>query len=288
VERSGVRGLLLTAEHGELDSCRNCPCNPQHNENVAWGTSCREDGVDWSLPDARALSMMVVQDPADTTPAITGKLCAVCNSERSTDGSAQHGLALWAAAVALSSEEELPLPYLDGHYWANAAMHFKNGVPRGKERDDLLDETARCCEPFLLGQIKLLKPRVVIATGEIAATSLKNIGLLKREWKEFNSHFTFGAYSETSTMRDGHKVQVFCTYHESKGVVNRTVARKRYETQTEELLAKKRQTLDDPAPVDAFLARYPSTGTEGKGMRVLLLHWLDIGEAIRKAYEEAS
>jgi hypothetical protein len=287
VEGSDIGELLSAAERGGHGSCGNCPCNPQHNANVAWGVSCRKDGADWSLPSARALSMMVVQDPANTTPAETETLCCACNSKNPTDGSAQHGLALWAAAVALSSEEERPLPYLDGHYWANAAMHFERDV-LDEIRRPLLDETTKCCQPVLLEQIKLLKPRVIIATGEVAAASLKGIGLLKREWPEFNSRFEFGAYSETTTMRDGHRVQVFCTYHEAKRVVNQTISRYRYKAHTEELLAERRRSLGDPSSVDAFLARYPSTTTEGKGMRVLLLHWLEIGEAIRKAHEEES
>lgn len=75
--RSSLRELLSAAERGELGSCRNCPCNPRHNSNLAWSTSRREDGVDWLLSNARALSMMIVQDPADTTPAITAKLSVV-------------------------------------------------------------------------------------------------------------------------------------------------------------------------------------------------------------------
>jgi uracil-DNA glycosylase len=276
--RSDLEELLLTAERGDHGACRYCPSSPRNTPQSAWGVSCREHGIDWSLPDSRALSMMVVQDPANTTPAITGKLCVVCNSKNASDGSAQHGLALWAAAVALTPEHERPLRYVDGHYWANAAMHSDG---------ETLKKTSKCCRSVLLEQIKLLKPHVMIATGEVAAASLKGIGLLKREWREFNSHFEIGAYSETAAMRDGHKAQVFCTYHESRKVVNQTVARYRYSDTTERLLAEKRESLADPAPVDAFLSRYPATGTEGKGMRVLLLHWLDIGEAIRKAHEEA-
>ncbi|MHB8060461.1 MAG: hypothetical protein ACYDHO_06480, partial [Gaiellaceae bacterium] len=90
---------------------------------------------------------MVVQDPANTTPAKTGKLCVVCNSKNASDGSAQHGLALWAAAVSLSPERERPLRYVDRHYWANAAMHSDG---------ETLEKTSDCCRGVLLEQIKLL------------------------------------------------------------------------------------------------------------------------------------
>ena len=39
--------------------------------------------------------------------------------------------------------------------------------------------------------------------------------------------------------------------------------------------------------MDAFLKRYRPSDREGKGMRVLLLHWLDIGETIREAHRHA-
>jgi hypothetical protein len=122
VGHSSLGELLQIAERGDHLACRRCPSSPRNVRRTAWGVSCREHGVDWTLPTT-ALSMMVVQDPANTTPAETGKLCHVCNSENVSDGSAQHGLALWAAAVALAPEQERPQRYLDRHYWANAAMH---------------------------------------------------------------------------------------------------------------------------------------------------------------------
>ena len=43
--------------------------------------------------------------------------------------------------------------------------------------------------------------------------------------------------------------------------------------------------LPDPMPAHRFLRQYQGNNGEDKGMKVLLLHWLEIGYAIRQANE---
>jgi DNA polymerase len=58
-------------------------------------------------------------------------------------------------------------------YLTNAVKHFKF-IPRGKQRlhqSPNLDEISRC-KPWLIGEIKEIKPRIVILLGSTATRSL--------------------------------------------------------------------------------------------------------------------
>lgn len=270
----GLVSLLESVEKGIHSACSGCPSNPKAISEVAFGVSCRKHGVDWSLPQVSAVSMMIVRDPANTTPEITGKLCFVCNSANATDGTAQHAFALWRAAVSLADRGEAAYRYLNQHYWTNAAMHGTD--------ESRLRQARRCCVAVLNEQMEELAPRVVIASGTEAATSLYDLGLVSRPWSIYRSELASGEYSEVTPCG----TRVFCTYHTSKRAVNFTVE-KLYSPLTERLLDQKRSKLMNPAAMDAFLTRYRGNDREGKGMRVLLLHWLDIGEAIREAHRQA-
>jgi len=224
--------------------------------------------------------MQVWQDPAGTTPQKSGKLCFVCNSKNPTDKTAQHAFDLWKAAVALGWEGEAACHYLPGHYWANAMMH---GGPAQERKLARL-----CCKDVLRDQILALKPRIIIACGEFAATSLKElqeIELLRKSWRQYRATFKQGVYSECSKLR-GQPVTVFCTYHTSGRAVNGRV-QELYGPSTEAMLCTKLKDLEDDSAAREFLDRYRpnegSPGKEGRGMRVLLLHWLEIGKAIREA-----
>jgi uracil-DNA glycosylase len=222
--------------------------------------------------------MMIVRDPGGTTPARTGRLCFVCNSDNPSDRTARHAFDLWRAAVALAETGPDACRYLDRHYWCNAAMH-------GSDAKNLRS-ARRHCVGVLRDQMSALSPRVVIASGVEAATSLYELGFLKRRWQSFRGDLAGGAYQEEFVGESGGIMHVFCTYHTAATGVNYMVSRL-YTERTESLLAKRRDSLDDAGSFDAFLARYSPASAEGRGMRVLLLHWLGIGGAVREAYGQA-
>ncbi len=214
-----LRDLLLTAQNGTHEACKDCPWNPngKHSSRPAFGVSCTKHGVDWNLP-VRATSMLIAQDPAGTTPEKTGNLCGYCNARFSTDHSAQHGFSLWKAAVSLIDSGPDCNKYMKNHYWTNAILH---GI-----KDDNNREGARnCCEPILMEQINYLSPKVIIVTGKVAADSAFNLGLITNRWGELKSCFSKQIYSEESEFSNGQKVSVFCTFHGSATAVNTHVAR---------------------------------------------------------------
>lgn len=57
--------------------------------------------------------MLIVQDPGDTTPHQTGRLCAVHNAENPSDKTAQQALHLWNAAVSLDHHNPSAGGYLE-------------------------------------------------------------------------------------------------------------------------------------------------------------------------------
>lgn len=271
-----LRDLLLTAQNGTHEACKDCPWNPsgKHSSRPAFGVSCTKHGVDWNLP-VRATSMLIAQDPAGTTPEKTGNLCGYCNARFSTDHSAQHGFSLWKAAVSLIDSGPDCNKYMKNHYWTNAILH---GI-----KDDNNREGARnCCEPILMEQINYLSPKVIIVTGKVAADSAFNLGLITNRWGELKSCFSKQIYSEESELSNGQKVSVFCTFHGSATAVNTHVARL-YSEDTKKSILQRIENLPNPIPAQQFLRQYPGVNGEEKGMRVLLLHWLDIGTAIRQA-----
>lgn len=276
-----IGDLLDAARRGAHRACAGCPSSPRRLPNPAFGVSCLEHGIDWGTP-ASAISMVIPRDPANTTPARTGKLCFVCNSQNPSDRSALHQFELWRAAVALADEGEQSRRYLGRHYWTNAVLHGSD--------EEGLESARRCCREVLRDQIKLLSPKVIIAAGDAAAKSLHEIGLLKKSWPEFRARLASGVYREDVRLPAGAQAQVFCTYHTSARAVNCNVARL-YSDATERELAKRIAVLEDPHAARAFLRRYDTSRTgsaEAKGMRVLLLHWLDIGAAIRLAHRQAT
>ncbi len=271
-----LQTVLEAAKGGDHAACQSCPWRPRSDRRLAFGESCQDHGIKWQS-GASTVSMQIGQDPANTTPATTGKLCFVCNSENRTDKTAQHAFDLWKAAVALGSAGESARCYLDKHYLTNSMMH---GGPVGER-----PAARTCCTKVLYDQIRSLSPKVIIACGESAATSLKDVGLLKKPWGEYRRDFKQGVYSECSTLVD-QPVTVFCTYHTSGSSVNRRV-QELYDPSTEAVLTTKLKDLEDDRAAKEFLGRYNPQERpgmkEGRGMRVLLLHWLEIGKAIREA-----
>ena len=106
--------------------------------------------------DSRAISIQISRDPANTTPATTGWLCAVCNSENPTDQSAQHGIALWRAGVDRDTDGPEGAKYLSQHYWTNAVMHGGSG------NANELKAARVSCAPVLRDQIVALAPKVFV------------------------------------------------------------------------------------------------------------------------------
>lgn len=282
-----IADILDAARTGDLEPCAGCPWSPKAEESVGFGVSCRDHGIDWAR-DGRAVSMIVVQDPGDTTPHETGRLCAVHNAENPTDRTAQQSLRLWNAAVSLRTGDPQHGGYLRGHYWTNSIMHGASDSTGLRERRIM--ETARThCTKVLEAQLRALRPKIVIASGAEAAKSLKSIGVMSAAWWRARREFPNGAYSEVNDrwLPDG-TIRVFCTYHTAGGVVNRTVASAYEDSPSEPVIARKALALGNPGSVDEFLSTYSSLSSSlDKGMRYLLNHWLDIGLAIREAHESA-
>lgn len=267
---------LESSETGVHMSCQKCPWSPKRTKKAAYGVSCREHGIDWSVPTS-AVSIQIAQDPAGTTPERTGRLCDVCNSRNPSDHSAQHGFALWKAAVSLAQSGQAARKYLKHHYWTNAVMH---GV-----KDKSLEEARTCCKGILREQIELLSPCIIIVCGKVAAESLYDLKLISRYWDDFSRDFSQQVYSERTVLPSGKEVTIYCTYHSSATAVNTHIA-KRYSKDIDELLSHRIKQLPDTIAASHFLRQYPKETAEGKGMRVLLLHWLEIGEGIRRAVAE--
>ena len=245
--------------------------------------------------------MTIVQDPGDTTAQDTGRLCIIHNAENSSDKSAQQSLELWKAAVSLDNNSAKTGVYLKYHYWTNSILHgvskksfLINKKMNSNFKADIYRRTTilkarKNCTNVLKEQILTLQPLIIIASGKFAADSLYDIGLIKLKWDNFKYSFSKGAYKEgiKNWNKINHTITVFCTYHTSRGVVNRTVSKKYVKTETEKYLKIKRDKLNKPNSVDIFLKTHDNEiNVTDCGMRYLLNHWLDIGFEIRSRYKE--
>lgn len=254
-----------------------------YEDGFAFGTSCHKHGLDWRKA-RRAISLQIMQDPADTTPAHSGRLCFVCNSENPSDHTARHANDLWAAAVVRGDNAERASRYLSAHYWTNALMHGDSSASRMLH----IRAARQCCGSVLRDQIESLRPKIIVACGKVAVTSLMELRFLRRSWDDFRTHLRDGVYSEQSALNSGEPVKVFCTYHTAARVVNQTVAAF-YSTSMVTNLKRMGGNPKDHQALDQFLSRYSvaankEKSSEGRGMRVLLLHWREIGDAIRMAH----
>ncbi len=113
-----IVSVLNKAQLGELPSCKTCPWSPKTSKNaetIAFGKSCTEHGVNWEESNCRVNSMLIVQDPGDTTPQKTGGLCAVHNAESRTDNTAKQGIDLWKATVSLDMNSAETGGYMKSH-----------------------------------------------------------------------------------------------------------------------------------------------------------------------------
>lgn len=271
-----LAGVLQASAAGSHPACVGCPWNPQSVGPIAFGTSCCVHGVDWTQPTS-AVSIQIVRDPGGSTPEKTGRLCFVCNRQTTTDRTAQNASALWDAAVAAGQNPSVSAALLRGHYWTNAVMHGGTGPLA-----DFLESARHHCTGVLRDQLQLLQPKIVIASGKDAADSLFEIGVLKRRWAGFRTSLNKDVYSETASGPIG-GATVFVTYHTSAGVVNRTVSGL-YSAATETYLKDAILRLQSSQVAEEFLDRNSASNSTGRGLRVLLLHWLQIGEAIRRAH----
>ena len=175
--KEDIQNILIDAESGAHESCCDCPWRPM-GQKMAFGISCELHGVSWSQQE-RTISFQIVQDPGNTTPADTGKLCFVCNSSNPTDRTAQHNYDLWKAGVSLDWEGKEDDRYLKRHYWTNAIMHgaSKESGLRGR-----INDSRRHCRDILIAQLKALKPQVIITSGKVAAESLYETGIISEKW----------------------------------------------------------------------------------------------------------
>lgn len=284
-----ITEILKQAENGGLEYCKKCPWSPEHEQSVGYGVSCTIHGINWEI-DKKANSMIVVQDPGDTTPHRTGILCAVHNAENPTDKTAQQNLQLWNAAVSMKQDKPEAGGYLKKHYWTNAIMHGASGNTGLREKSTM--KVARnCCSNVLALQIMALQPNVIIAEGTEAVHSLYDIGVIQKDWQLIKHHYKTGAYSEVAcSWRGLPDFKVFCTYHTSARVVNQTLSKSYDPVETENYILRKAQNLNSPDSVNSFLPVYdePERSSRNMGMRFLLNHWLDIGLAIREKANNAT
>jgi len=276
-----MKQLLEKARLGTHRGCKNCPWNPKVVGPIAFGMSCTEHGVDWST-DVKAVSMQIVQDPAGTTPGKTGRLCFVHNSRNLTDKTAQHAYALWNATVSFDISDSID-PHIKNHYWTNALLH---GADKEKQKElrksGPLESARKCCAQLLREQIDLLTPKVILANGEYAAKSLFDIGYLSTRWNDFKHEFSHGVYREEFKKSAGETILVFCTFHTAITPIRTHIARL-YSPEVQKKLDDRLDKYRKYQKVQNFLSKYSPLDSEGKGMRVLLLHWLEIGSAIRAA-----
>jgi len=273
-----VERLLEEARIGKHKFCKNCPWNPIIVGPIAFGVSCKEHGIDWSSND-KAISIQIVQDPAGTTPEITGRLCFVHNSKNPTDKTAKHAYDLWNAAVSFDIEGDID-PYLKKHYWTNALLHGADKKNQNLRKSKVLEAARKCCAQLLHAQIIQLSPSVIISNGEYAANSLAYIGLLSKQWGELKQNFDNGVYTENNKLPSGKEVKVFSTYHTAITPIN-TIIAGLYTQRLQIMLDEKLREYIHYPKVRSFLNKYQPLSPEGRGMRVMLLHWLDIGTAIR-------
>lgn len=275
-----IAQVLREAEKGRLEYCINCPWSPEHDKSVGFGVSCIAHGINWEK-EKKVNSMIVVQDPGDTTPHHTGRLCAVHNSENPTDKTAQQGLQLWNAAVTLQHNKPEAGGYLKNHYWTNAIMH---GASNSTELREKMQIARKCCSNVLALQIAALKPNVIIAKGIEAVNSLYEIGIIKNDWSIVRRNFKSGAYHENvASWRGLPQFRAFCTYHTSARVVNQTLSKSYDLKETEYYIRVKINKLGEQESINRFLSIYadPENNSRARGMRFLLNHWIDIGDAIR-------
>ena len=260
-----------------------CPWSPARSPTVGFGVSCTDHGINWKEVN-KANSMIVVQDPGDTTPHQTGRLCSVHNAKNPSDKTAQHNLQLWNATVSLEHNNPSAGGYLKQHYWTNAIMHGASGKTGLREKS-IMGAAWKSCSNVLAMQILALKPNVVIATGTEAVNSLHEIGAIRNNWSGIRFKFAKGAYiEEVTSWRGLEKFTVICTYHTSARVVNQTLSKAYNLVETELCIETKAAKLPSAKSVEHFLAIYrdPKENSRSAGMRYLLNHWLDIGIEIRK------
>jgi uracil-DNA glycosylase len=284
-----ISQILEKAENGDLECCSECFWSPKKNPLIAFGKSCAEHGLDWKSKN-KVNSMYIVQDPGNTVPDKTGRLCAVHNSKNSSDKSAQQSNKLWGAAVSLEYDNPEANGYMKENYWTNAIMHGagKSSNTENLRNKNIIESVANdFCSNVLKLQISALQPKVIIANGKIAVNSLYEIGILRKNWDILRHSFDKGAYQETIfKWNDMQEFTVFCTYHPAGRVVNQTLSRE-YKSKTEEYLKAKIDKLESKKAVNNFLQEYSTENATSKGMRYLLNHWLDIGEKIRKEYNKS-
>lgn len=274
-----ITQILEEAEKGNLECCADCPWSPKKIHNIGFGVSCVEHGLDWQNKN-RANSMYIAQDPGDTTPQETGRLCAIHNAKNSSDKTAQQSNKLWSAAVSLDYDNPEKGGYMKENYWVNSIMHGASKNTGLRDKDFIKYVANYFCSKVLKLQIISLQPKVIIANGIVAVNSLYEIGILRKNWNSLRHNFDKGAYQETiSEWNNIPEFTVFCTYHPAAKTVNMTLP-KMYNSETETYLKEKTKKLNSPESVEKFLSEYDS-----KGMRYLLNHWLDIGIKIRDSLD---
>jgi uracil-DNA glycosylase family 4 len=275
-----VQRFLTICEEGKHGSCFSCSWRPATfgGAESSFGVSCTENGFDY-INSSSAVSMIIAQDPAGTTPEKTGKLCMVCNSENQTDKTARNIYGLWTAAVSLGPRGDRPPRYYDQNYSTNAIKHGVSG-----EQRKYINKARRSCSAILQKEIGLLSPRVIIACGTMAAQSLYEIGLITTKWGGFRKNLGREVYRETAN-----GITVFCTYHPSARAMQTVHKLYSDENSYKTMNIIKEKVAEHPeieGSVNSFLEIYTDPRPHDKAMRVLLLHWIDIGAAIREEYRE--
>jgi uracil-DNA glycosylase len=280
--------LLDQARTGNLLHCTDCVWNPRRVGRMAFGTSCPDHS---HVDDTPALVVCVARDPGRTTPEHTGRLCIVCNSRNPSDRSAGHAFDLWRAVVSMAPRSDpYSDPYLKRTYFTNAIMH---GVPSGRPKDEearlssLLSQARGACAGLLSEQLRLLRPRVVLLSGEDSAAAFRRIAPV--QWSEA----TGVRPSEGTITVPGmdHPVRVLKAYHTSARATNQAAApkaRRFFPSIVEQEAAVRAEIEQLPSQKEALtlLEKYRTNGgtdTVFRGMMLHLAWWIQVGKAIRAA-----
>ncbi len=98
--------------------------------------------------------------------------------------------------------------------------------------------------------------------------------------------YTLKKGTAASGLPVGHQIGTPVGHTSAQAVYTRpnSSAARLYPAGYEKLLDMKLKGIAKTASLEAFLEKYGEDSTRGRGMRVLLLHWLEIGRAIRLAH----
>jgi len=278
-----IEALLKKVKDYEHPACKNCPWN---KPGMAFGVSCTKHHINWKKTD-KADVLSIWENPGGTTPEHSGNLCGICNSLNVTDKSAQNSFDLMKAAIIGEwdySRKEINRTFKTW-YITNSTKH---GVATSRfseqERNQLkkrMKKAGECCSLILREEIDILRPKLIIANGMKAVRNLQLLGILKRGTSSMKDWADSSPYRIDHYYDNGVLMKVFCLYHTSAGVTNRTVS-KLFNEQTLKEIEVLKQRHPNPSAINRFMEKYNSASyVVRRGMYVHLMYWMKLGEVVR-------